>query len=275
MNYKLLFFIKETIKKYSIQLLESHPLGYYIGLSIICRFDFLLPHESDYYGLETLMLNGFGRHKVILDLGANAGHSARAFLKLLPGWRIFSVEANHLHKLSLGKVKRLNNDLFNFTIAAADSISGNNIKLYTPYYHFFKLHSATSTILHEANEAFIKAYPRLQRSFKIFVSDSKTLKIDDLDLRFDIVKLDIQGGEYQAIIGMHKKIIELRPILLVEENMNSNEVYKHLESLGYSPWSFDARTKSFVSGIQGAAFGHKNIFFGFPEHTIFFKNQHN
>ena len=70
-------------------------------------------------------------------------------------------------------------------------------------------------------------------------------KFDDLPIeKFDIMLIDVEGREYETIKGAAKKIIENRPIIIVEiwgnqkrkfENMDTNveEVAGFIENLGY------------------------------------------
>ena len=75
------------LKNIAVRVLESHPIGYILGAEMVTRLDFLLPHEQDFWGFRRLAA---GRSEgLFLDLGANLGHSARGFHKVVPGWQIF------------------------------------------------------------------------------------------------------------------------------------------------------------------------------------------
>src|SRR4051794_19306051 len=83
--------------------LENHPLGYWLGVKLLTTTRLLLPHEDDYYAFPVLAGAFPGP---FLDLGANQGHSARGFMKLVKGRAAFSVEANPFHRPRLEAIKR-------------------------------------------------------------------------------------------------------------------------------------------------------------------------
>jgi hypothetical protein len=86
------------LKEKAVSLMEKHPYGYVLGLAILESNSFFLPHESDFYGMP--LVSSY-RNGLFLDLGANRGHSALGFHKIMPGWRTLSIEANPLHKSRL------------------------------------------------------------------------------------------------------------------------------------------------------------------------------
>ena len=255
-----------SLKKFGISVLESHPLGYMTGVFLLDHLDLLLPHESDYFGFEELARRGHGRNRVILDVGANRGHSARAFLKLLPGWDVFSIEANPMHETSLGKIRERSKGRFSYVIAAAGEKSGENVILFTPSYHGIALHSATSSSREEALGAVESAYPGLKGRFALKETNSLSLSIDELAISADFVKLDIQGAEQAALRGMSRTIERFKPILLVEQNSLSHEISEMLEHAYYHPWSFDAESKHFSKGVRRGTYGHGNTFFAADVH---------
>jgi len=262
--------ILSQLKQITISLLESHPIGYIFGLKLLECGDFLLPHEFDYYGFEILVNNGYTNNKLILDLGANRGHSARGFMKILPDWNVFSVEANSLHINALEKTKQASKNRMDYKIAAAGDITGQTIELFTPIYKNIFLHSATSTSYDEAKNAVMEAFPHSYGAIGVVKSISNTIALDDLNLKPGFIKLDIQGAENAAITGLKKTLTMHQPILLVEQNSLSVETNMMLSLLGYEPWSFIANSKTFKRGLQGALKGHKNIFYSQQHHEKFF-----
>jgi hypothetical protein len=68
--------------------------------------------------------------------------------------------------------------------------------------------------------------------------------------RLDVIKLDIEGSEVDALYGARQTISRLRPIILLEaeeERLASQGRTKHdllrvLDELGYELWVFDTGT---------------------------------
>jgi FkbM family methyltransferase len=257
-------------KERGIRVLESHPYGYAAGVFLLDHLDFLLPHESDYFGFEELHRRGYARSRSILDVGANRGHSARAFLKLLPAWRVFSVEANRIHEPRLEALKHRHGRRFDYVIAAAGSSSGGSLRLLTPMYRGAALHSAASCFEQEAVGAVEAAYPALKGRFTLVESQVPGLALDDLALDPDFVKFDIQGSELDALKGMPKLLRRSRPVLLLAQNSLAPQIKQLLGDQGYEPWCFDVDTRCFTRGEWAGNYGHHNVFFGMRDEEHFF-----
>ncbi len=251
----------KRIKRSAAQLLEKHPAGYAAGVFLLDHCDFLLPHEAEYWGFPALIRRGWGRYRRILDLGANRGHSARAFLKMMPGWEVVSIEANPVHRASLERVKKRHRDRFDFQLCAAGEESGGELAIHTPFYGPFALHSATATTAAEAARAVAEAYPRLAGRFRLSSSTVPVRAIDDLGLRVDFVKIDIQGDELKALRGMRRTLEGDRPILLAEVNNVRDPVARFLEELDYRPWHFSVESGEFEPGFETYDAHKRNAFF--------------
>lgn len=256
-----------SLKKTATKILESHPLGYALGVELLARFDFLLPHEADYWGFSEIISRGFGRHKLILDLGANCGHSARAFLKLLPRWNVFSFEANEFHRHQLEKIKAQNPDRYGYEICAVGKTESPAISIWTPFWRGFPMHSACAMNRSEALRGVQEAFPR--NAFSIRESSAQLRSIDSFGLDADFVKMDIQGAELDCLAGMKDFLEKSRPILLVEVNLVLDPVKSVFDSMGFHPFSFVPEDKSFVSGLGSYNANYRNVFFVPEEHTRF------
>jgi len=68
-----------------------------------------------------------------------------------------------------------------------------------------------------------------------------TIKIDDLNLKPDLIKLDIEGYEYKALLGAVKTIKKFKPIIYIENP--SIVVDKFFYSLNYKKYQYKKNTK--------------------------------
>src|SRR5882672_10492632 len=68
---------------------------YFYSKKMFHVFPFLLPHEKDYFGLQSLLSDGDG---LFLDIGANDGVSALSFRSINSRYSILSVEPNAMHR---------------------------------------------------------------------------------------------------------------------------------------------------------------------------------
>lgn len=235
--------------------LENHPVGYWLGVKLLTGSSLLLPHEDDYYAFPLLAAVIPGR---FLDLGANQGHSARGFFKLVKGRGAFSVEANPFHRPRLEKIKRRHPD-YDFRIAAADERSGGTLELYTPSYGSIVCHSAASTTMEEARAGIEGAWPRRARHFRYHRSTTPTVRVDDLGVDPCVIKLDIQGKELPALRGAAETIRRHRPALLVEIVSNLAEITRLLAGWDYAPFDFHPTRNQFAP--LGNAPRSRNLFF--------------
>ncbi len=66
----------------------------------------------------------------------------------------------------------------------------------------------------------------------------KTVKVTTLDLEFedknvDVIKIDIEGGEWPAILGAEKLIKTQKPILMVEIQADQNNIFQFMKRYSY------------------------------------------
>jgi FkbM family methyltransferase len=247
----------EQLKRIAVSILESHPLGYWIGVSVVSSTDLFLPHEPDYWGFRRLASKKEG---VFLDLGANRGHSARGFAKVVSGWKIVSVEANALHERALSRVKqRLEN--FQYRIAAIDSQSNVPVTIFVPHYFGAPLHSAAAITLADARAGIESWFPRYAARMTYSEQKVLTTTIDDLDAQPDIIKMDIQGKELAALEGARETIRRRSPAFLIETLANADAIEAFLRDYGYRAYSYDWRHDRFIPAQEAGAARSRNTFF--------------
>jgi FkbM family methyltransferase len=243
------------LRSFAIKLLERHPYGYAAGVFMLDHFDALLPHEADYWGFAVLASAFDFNPKVIIDLGANRGHSARAFLKILPDWQVVSFEANAMHERRLATIAARFPDRFSFSIAAITDAPKGELEFYTPVYRGVAMHSCGALSFQEALNGVQGSFPAQKGVFEIVRTVTPTTSIDSVGLDASFVKLDIQGEELNALKGMESLLTRCKPALLVEMNLieetlswERDQLVEFLTGLGYQPWSFDTQARTFARG---------------------------
>jgi FkbM family methyltransferase len=250
------------LKERAVSVLESNPLWYRFGLGIMESSSFFLPHESDFYGMPIVAENDTG---LFLDIGANRGHSALGFHKVLPGWQTLSIEANPLHASRLERLK-CRHGFFQYRIVAADRTSGAAVTIWTPRYRGFYCHSAAALDRAEAVRAIEKSFPRQARKFEYIPQETRTLALDELGVRPQIVKLDIQGKELDALRGLSGTITSCRPSFLIECNLDEQGIFDAMSGLNYLPFYYHRAMHRLVPADQGAPLS-RNAFF-LPAETV-------
>jgi FkbM family methyltransferase len=244
------------LKEKTISLLEKHPYGYALGLAILESNPIFLPHESDFHGMLLVAANRTG---LFLDVGANRGHSALGFHKIMPGWCIFSIEANLLHQSRLESLKQ-RHSFFDYRIAAADRVSGHSVTIWTPRYGRLYCHSAAAIDRAEAVRAIRMSFPAQAPYFEYVPQETFTLALDDLNLAPQIIKMDVQGNELAALYGLAATIRRHRPSFLIECNLEGDDIFKAMRNLEYEPYSYDRGRNCLIRATQSSMKG-RNVFF--------------
>lgn len=208
-----------SIKFRLIRLIESNP---YLNLLIynnISIFKPFLPHEKDYYGIKHLINNEV--NDSIIDVGGNLGISAMGFRKLGLNNKIFLFEPNKYIFKNYIKNKIIKNykNIIGFNYALGKKEESKNF--FYPYYKKKCIHYFCS---------FDKEYIKnsIDISFKgkkiEIVKDRIKIKVfDKLSLRCKpkFIKIDVEGHDYEVILGMRQTIKNYKPIILVEFNKNN------------------------------------------------------
>ncbi|MBI2135305.1 FkbM family methyltransferase [Candidatus Woesearchaeota archaeon] len=223
-------------------ILERHP--YTICLAeFMIKLPVLLPHDNEYYGFCRLSDKKKG---LFLDIGANDGRSILSFHKLRKDWDIFSVEASSIHKKRLEKIKSKIPNL-TYVIKAVGKERGKRLKLYTPVYGFYAMHTAAGTSLETVKKRMMWHFgKRIANNFRYKETECETIMIDDLKLSPDIIKIDIEGAELDALLGCRKTIKKYSPYFMIEYNeSNFKDIWRFLSKRGYELFGFDPKKMKF------------------------------
>lgn len=250
-----------ALKQNFVNFLEQHPLGYRLGVLALDHFDFLLPHETDYHAFPLFASALKPAHRCILDVGGNRGHSSRAFLKLLPEWQVIAFEANPLHKKKLESIKRKYPNRFDYHIKAASCLCGDDVTIFTPMYANIAMHSASALTEKDALEGVRDAFPNLADKFTLIETLTSTIAIDTLSLDASMIKIDVQGCEYEVLLGLSELITRCKPVILIEMNLKMTGVQQFFENKNYKPIRFYPEKNQLTSGWNEVTLRDRNQFF--------------
>lgn len=197
--------------------------------NIGARFEFLLPHDKSYYGFAHFAVpNG-----VFLDVGANNGITALGVQKVLPSYSIFSIEADPSHRAALERVKR-RIPRFQYEMMGASDVEKSLI-LYTPYLDRRPIHALTSGDLEYLKVSVVRDFGESKANRVIYKQQHiRCAPLDQLKLSPDIIKVDIEGGELQALIGLSVTIDRHRPVIMIEFTPGfSDKAMQYLKAKDY------------------------------------------
>lgn len=187
------------------------------------------PHEEDFRFLaDPRFRDGF-----LLDLGANIGHSAISAVKVQPALQVYSVEANPACEAGLKMTRRLLGTRFNYKLVGVGANAGR--------LDFFVPVRASRMLLEEgtfelATLSSVAAIDRMGRSgvdYELTTLNVPMVTVDSLNLHPTVVKMDLQGLEMQALLGMRETILRCWPTFMIEIGDHHPEVQYFLTELGY------------------------------------------
>ncbi len=238
---------------------NSHPYTWYLAWQAVWHLRFLLPHEQNFNALAHFV--AIKPDGMFLDIGANNGISALSLRHFSAQYRILSIEPNPLLEQYLKKIKA-KDERFDYLISGAGATPGR-ARFFVPTYGAVVLDTATSTDSDLVFKAVKNWFgPAVATKTKISFFESPIVRLDDLELTPAIVKIDAEGHDYDALVGLSKTIDACRPVIIIEMEWTPNEkIQAFLADRRYQQLSYSAADDRFhVSETFDPNFGH-NAFF--------------
>lgn len=224
-----------SIKYRLIRLIEAQPSLNLLIYNNISLFKAFLPHEKDYYGIRHLLNNNI--NDTIIDVGGNLGISSMGFRQLGYDNKILIFEPNtyiYNQYIKRNLIKKYKN-ILGFNFALGSRLETKNF--YYPYYKNKCIHYFCSFdknyILNSIKITFRKKKIKIiKRPIKIKVFDKLKLKHTP-----KLIKIDVEGHDYEVIRGMISTIKKNKPVILVEFNKNNFFKIKKLLK-NYNSWVY-------------------------------------
>jgi len=176
---------------------------------------------------STFLSHFINDYSTVLDIGANYGHYSVDMSKLCSKGKIYSFEPVPFTFQVLSKILNhfnLNDiELFN----SAVSNQKGSVKMTVPVLDFGAPNTGVAYIGDNTSEKYLTV-------------DVETLKIDDLKIegKLDFIKIDIEGHEPSAFIGMKATLKKHKPVILIEFSFSC------LRRAGLNPNEFSDEIKN-------------------------------
>lgn len=247
----------DALKWAAIRCIDSHPMFYTGAKRLVHYLPFLLPHEKSFYGLMHFTNDGDG---LFLDVGANDGISALSFRRINQTYTIFSIEPNELHLDSLNRLKKKLKH-FDFKIIAAGD-SPSQLQLNTPIINGVPIHSAASLDRDLLLKNLRAALPQKQfDKLKLHSQSVEVIPLDSLNLKPDIIKVDVEGFDDKVLTGLKGTIKKSRPVIFVEfQKASSKNIENLLTPLNYQIYRYDHVRGHFHKNIDQGMGSDRNVF---------------
>jgi FkbM family methyltransferase len=192
-------------------------------------------HEPDFNALKLICDD---HPKLFLDIGANVGMSALSFFTLKPNCQVISFEPNFINYPYLD---RLLNKFKNFQyLKCGLGDKPGVINFYYPIYNGKEMTALGSCDYQKAQSWLNKDTIYFFNANKLKVKKI-TVNINILDnfkLHPEFIKIDVEGFEYQVLLGSQETINNNRPILLIEGVAKGDKVHKLLQDWKYDIYKF-------------------------------------
>lgn len=160
----------------------------------------------------------------IIDIGGNDGISSLILRKFNKKSNILCIEPNKFYKKILRKIKN-KDKRFDYLICGASNIESKR-KMYIPKYkniYFRSLASMENKNFFNEN-SFLPNVGIKKENFK-YVSledfEVKIIKLDNLKLSPDLLKIDVEGHELEVLEGCTLTINKYKPLIILEINKNN------------------------------------------------------
>jgi len=214
--------------------------GYGVGFQLLNTSSFDHDEVDLLLQLLNLRRQHFGDGVVAIDCGANIGVHTVEWAKFMHGWgKVIAIEAQERIFYALAGNITLNNCFNARAIWAAAGREEGSINVPVPNY-FVPSSFGSMEIRQTESTEFIGQVIDYSREN---TQATRMVSIDGMALpRVDLIKIDIEGMEMEAIEGASHTIQKLKPQLVIEKiKANESELNSFLSSRGY---------KTFPSGIN-------------------------
>jgi FkbM family methyltransferase len=194
------------------------------------------PHERDFRALKLLK---FKNSPLMVDVGGNIGQSVLSLYAVFPEAKILSFEPN---SAVFAKLQRLTRKFPRLEVCPNGvSDETGEAEFFVPSYNGNIL-TGLASFDYESAKGWLGKNRILRFDPKKLVVSSTLVplvRLDDLGLAPDFIKIDVQGLEYRVLAGGLETIRKFRPVIMAETVRPGSDVHRVIQPLGYRLMEFD------------------------------------
>ncbi len=183
-------------------------------------------HDPEFQSLTQFIS---ARH--IADIGANVGQSLVTLTRLFPGARITAFEANPACYGLLEKVRRVLGTHISIEHCGLGDETGE-LPFFVPVLKNGVMLLQEGSFEAEAMKE-ERTFERIGTEFGVRKCTLPVRTLDSFGRNFDLLKIDVQGFEYQVLRGARELLLKQRPVLFIEHSEKDELVESFLWSVAY------------------------------------------
>ena len=234
-NRKLAFVLASSdhgtmiVNRFDYRMLDSQQ-GYGVGFQILETASFDPSEVRLVVDLLALRRKHHGDGVVAIDCGANIGVHTIEWAKSMTGWgSVLSIEAQERIYYALAGNIAINNCFNAIAVHGAVSSESGILKIPNPDYFVPSSFGSLELRQRDGNE-FIGQPIDYENTVNV-----RKLKLDEFGLpRVDLIKIDVEGMELEALEGANDAISRSHPIMLIEKiKADATKLGQWLEAHGY------------------------------------------
>tara|TARA_B100001029_G_scaffold179670_1_gene190231 strand:- start:46 stop:849 length:804 start_codon:yes stop_codon:yes gene_type:complete len=200
-------------------------------------------YDVDFKIIKILYKNNYfnNLNNPIIDVGANDGMSYKTIRNFLKKNTIVSFEPINYNFQKLIELKNKDKNFRAYKYALSSKKS-SYMKLFIPFFKKYPITqfaglNKTGVINRLKKSLYVS---NLLKKIKINSYKIKTKKIDDYKFCTPFIKIDIEGHEYECILGAKKTIKKYAPAIMVEYDKKiCNKIFKVLKQMNYQKYFYD------------------------------------
>lgn len=227
--------MNKLLRSLLLQSPRTYSLIYNIKNKYLVNLYLKKVHEPDFNAFKLICNTD---SQLFLDIGANVGMSALSIFTLKPNAQVISFEPNCINYPYLGKLANKFKD-FQYMPVGLGSQPGL-LDFYYPIYNGRRMTALGSCDYETAkswlNKDTIYFFNPNNLEIEKITVEVKTL--DSFQLEPEFIKMDVEGFEYQVLLGASETINNSRPILLIEGVAKDDNVHQKLREWKYDAYKF-------------------------------------
>jgi len=238
------------------KIIRYHPLIYYMARYFI-RFTNIF--EEDAKGVAFLKFN---KSINIIDVGASDGIAANFFNTIINVNKMICFEPNAYYVKILRKLNIKNIIVKPFAVNNTNTYK----KIFYPRYKFFSKEFDLIPYTYYDKKKLINQLKldfKFRKNIKIIEKKLRLKKIDKLNTKIDLIKIDVNDNGLAVVKGLLKIIKKDKPALLIETDSELNYINKILKKYGFKKYFFSNKRNKFYEV-------KKNL----PLNTYFLQKKH-